>query len=310
MTNRLAGKVAIVTGSGRGIGRSMSILMAKEGAKVIVVDPGVSLSGDEDQSRPADDVVAEIKSFGGIAVPCYELVGSFESAEKIVAIALENFDTVDILATCHGILRDRMIYNMSEDEWDAVIHVHLKGTFSLIRSTSKIMRKNKYGRIIAITSTSGLYGNAGQANYGAAKDGIAGLVRVAAKDLGRSDICVNAIAPSADTRMTEGITEEAKQKMKAMGLGTPDVLFGDGPLEMPRPPEAVAPLAVWLASDESAYVNGQVFYSFGGVISVMGHPKPVRIMEKQGRWEVEELIALFPTIIGFDLQNPAPTKST
>ena len=177
------------------------MLMAQEGAKVVVVDPGSELDGSGGSVAIADSVVDEIRANGGEAVACYESVATMEGGEAIVQSAIDNFGKLDIVVTCAGILRDRMIFNMTEEEWDAVIQVHLKGTFSVVKYASILFRQQRSGRIITFSSTSGLIGNSGQANYGAAKDGIAGLTRVAARDLGRYGVTANSIAPSARTRM-------------------------------------------------------------------------------------------------------------
>ncbi|MEX1252991.1 MAG: SDR family NAD(P)-dependent oxidoreductase, partial [Dehalococcoidia bacterium] len=198
----LEGKVAVITGSGRGIGRGMALLFAQEGAKVVVVDPGVNVDGSGTDAGPADQVVNEIRSAGGEAAPCYESVTTVEGGEKIVQTALDAFGRLDILVNNAGILRDRMIFNMSEEEWDAVIAVHLKGHFCCTKPASIVFRQQRFGRLINFASVSGLVGIAGQANYGAAKSGIAGFTRVVARDLGRYGVTCNAISPGAATRMT------------------------------------------------------------------------------------------------------------
>ena len=200
MANLLNDKVAIVTGAGRGIGRGVAHLMAAEGAKVVVCDLGVNVDGSGADLSIADAVVSEIREAGGEAVACTENVATMDGGEKIVQTALDNFGKLDIVVTVAGILRDRMVFNMSEQEWDDVIAVHLKGTFSVVRNAAVLFRQQRSGRIITFSSTSGLYGNSGQANYGAAKDGIAGFTRVAARDLGRYGVTANSISPSAQTR--------------------------------------------------------------------------------------------------------------
>jgi NAD(P)-dependent dehydrogenase (short-subunit alcohol dehydrogenase family) len=214
----LEGKVAVVTGSGRGIGRGVAMLMAAEGAKVVVNDPGVAVDGTGHDNGPAAEVVAEIKAKGGTAVPNFDTVATLEGGENIIKTALDNFGRIDILVNVAGILRDRMIFNMPKEDWDAVIAVHLKGHFNTIKPASILMRQQRWGRIINFSSTSGLTGNAGQANYGAAKAGIAGLTRVVARDLGRYGVTCNAIAPGAATRMTATVPQAARDLRARAGI--------------------------------------------------------------------------------------------
>ena len=296
----LKDKVAIVTGSGRGIGRGIAKLMASEGAKVVVVDPGAELDGSGGTFAIADSVVEEIKAEGGDAVACYQSVSSMEGGEAIVQQAIDSYGKLDIVVTCAGILRDRMVFNMTEAEWDAVIAVHLKGTFTVVKHASILFRQQRSGRIITFTSTSGLIGNSGQSNYGAAKDGIAGLTRVVARDLGRYGVTANSIAPSARTRMIGAVPTTARQLRAAQGIAGAGggALVGDG--------DDIAPFVTWLASEESAHVNGQVFYVTNGLVSLLNQPEPVRTINKPGRWTVDELIKVFPITLGIDLYNPAP----
>jgi NAD(P)-dependent dehydrogenase (short-subunit alcohol dehydrogenase family) len=300
MADRLNGKVAVVTGGGRGIGRAIATLLASEGAAVVVNDLGTTVDGQgADASAAAAEVALAIRSAGGRAVANGDDVGDFQAAENIIETAVREFGRIDVLVNNAGILRDRMIFNLSEAEWDAVVRVHLKGAFNCSRHASRRMREQRSGRIISMSSTSGLYGNAGQANYGAAKDGIAGLTRVISRDLGRYGITVNAIAPGAATRMTATVTEAARQK-RAQKPGA------DAP-RLPPPrfePEDVAPFAVYLASDAAAGINGQIFAVMGGVISLINYPAPLRTITKPGRWTPEEIAALFPSTLGMDLFNP------
>ena len=218
MVDSLVDKVAIVTGSGRGIGRGIALEMASEGAKVVVVDPGVNVDGSGQDHSVAAQVCDEIRAAGGEAVPCMESVTSMEGGERIIQTAVDNFGKLDIVVTCAGILRDRMIFNMTEQEWDDVIAVHLKGTFTVVKHACILFRQQRSGRIITFSSESGLVGNSGQANYGAAKSGIAGFTKVVAKDMGRYGVTANAIAPRANTRMIGDIPDSAAEIRARSGV--------------------------------------------------------------------------------------------
>ena len=222
MADILTDKVAIVTGSGRGVGRGVARLMAQEGAQVVVVDPGVNVDGSGYDQSIAEQVVAEIRQEGGQAVACMESVATMEGGEKIVQTAIDNFGKLDIVVTCAGILRDRMIFNMTEQEWDDVIAVHLKGTFSVVKNACILFRQQRSGRIITFSSQSGLQGNSGQANYGAAKSGIAGFTKVVARDMGRYGVTANSIAPRATTRMIGAIPDSAAEIRARGGVQTLD----------------------------------------------------------------------------------------
>jgi len=300
MAEFLKDKVAVVTGAGRGIGRGVAKLMAAEGAQVVVVDPGVNVDGSGFDQSVAQQVVAEIREEGGTAVACTESVTSMVGGERIVQTAMDHFGKLDIVVTCAGILRDRMVFNMSEQEWDDVIAVHLKGTFTVVKHACILFRQQRSGRVITFTSTSGLYGNSGQANYGAAKDGIAGFTRVVARDMGRYGVTANSISPSAATRMTVSVPEEARTLRAARGIA------GAGMPSIRGEPEDVAPFTVWLASDEAAHVNGHVFHVTDGLVSLMNEPTPVKSIRKDGRWTVEDLVRVFPHTLGLELHNPAP----
>ena len=204
-----------------------------------------------------------------------------------------------------GILRDRMLFNMTEEEWDAVIAVHLKGTFTVCKAASILFRQQRSGRIITFSSTSGLYGNSGQANYGAAKDGIAGFTRAVARDLGRYGVTVNSISPGADSRMTQTVPQSARDIRAASGMQGAAAVT---PLQLNRDPEDVAPMVAWLVSDEADNVNGHVFHCQGGQISLMNNPSEERTLRKNGRWSVEEIDAMFSGTLGMDMVNPSPPQ--
>jgi len=305
MGQRLKGKVAIVTGSGRGIGRGMAMLMAAEGAAVVVNDLGGNVDGSGATSSAADEVVQEIRAAGGSAVANYDSVSDFETAGNIVRTAVKEFGRLDVLVNNAGILRDRMVFNLSEDDWDAVIAVHLTGTFNCTRHASALMREQHGGRIISMSSTSGLYGNSGQANYGAAKDGIAGFTRVVARDLGRYGVTANAIAPAAATRMTATVSDQTRQIRSERGTALPT---GASLSIAKLDPDDVAPFAAYLASDAARDINGQTFLVMGGIVALLNQPAPARTITKIGRWTPEEIAALFPRTLGMDLVNPAPPQ--
>jgi NAD(P)-dependent dehydrogenase (short-subunit alcohol dehydrogenase family) len=301
MARNLEGKVAVVTGAGRGIGRAVAELMAACGAAVVVNDLGCAVDGAGGETKAADEVVAAIRGSGGRATASYDSVADFAAAERLIQTAVREYGRLDVLVNVAGILRDRMIFNMSEEEWDAVLAVHLKGTWSCTRHAARVMREQKTGRIISFSSTSGLYGNPGQANYGAAKDGIAGLTRVVARELGKYGITVNAIAPVAQTRMTEGVPAASRQKRLDRGIAVPTrALFGE--------PEDVAPIVAYLATDAAADVNGQTFLVNGGMIARLSDPTPTRTIQKRERWTPQEIALLFPRTLGMDLLNPAPAQ--
>jgi NAD(P)-dependent dehydrogenase (short-subunit alcohol dehydrogenase family) len=250
-------------------------------------------------------VVSEIIAAGGSAVANYESVASMEGGENIVQTAIDSFGRLDIVVTPAGILRDRMIFNMTEAEWDPVIAVHLKGTFTVVRHACILFRQQRSGCVITFTAGAGLNGNSGQANYGAAKDGIAGFTRAVARDMGRYGVRVNAISPGASSRMTATVPESAREIRVRSGIQTASAARS---IELTRMPEDIAPFITWLASDRAAGVNGHIFHVTGGQVSLMNNPEAVRTMYKQGRWTVDEIAAVFPRAVGIDLVNPAPPQ--
>jgi NAD(P)-dependent dehydrogenase (short-subunit alcohol dehydrogenase family) len=306
MAGRLEGKVAIVTGAGRGIGRGEALLLAQEGCRVVVNDLGGGPGGEGADRSPADDVVAEIKSAGGEAVANYDSVAEMAAGERMVKQALDTFGRLDILINNAGILRDRMVFNMSEEEWDIVVAVHLKGHFSVTKPAALVFRQQRSGRIVNTSSGSGL-GNMGQANYAAAKEGIVGLTRTIALDLGRYGVTVNAIRPIAGTRLT--LTPELRAAMERARAAR-GAQGGDLSLEAAaaRTPEMIAPLVVWLCTDAAANVNGRDFMVGGNEVSLMSLPERQRSIYRDGGWDLDSLDRVFPQTLGAGLRNPMPPQ--
>lgn len=291
---KLDGKVAAVTGGGRGIGRGVARALAAQGAAVVVNDLGVSLAGQKETVSPADDVVKEIVAAGGRAVSNHLDIASVAGGEGLVNQAIKEFGQLDILVNVAGILRDRMIFNMSEQEWDDVIRVHLKGHYCTIRPASAHMRERKAGRIINFSSNSAL-GSSGQPNYAAAKAGILGLTYSSAVSLQKYGITVNAIMPGAATRMTDSIP--AGRMPGVSGLAVSESAEGT-----PRDPANVAPIVVYLASDQAAEVTGQCFGASGYRITRYSHVKTERVIFSDGPWDIDKLFEIFKSTLGQGLE--------
>jgi NAD(P)-dependent dehydrogenase (short-subunit alcohol dehydrogenase family) len=291
------GRVVVVTGAGRGLGRSHALAFAAEGAKVVVNDLGAELDGSGGSSGPAGEVVDEIRAAGGEAVADGADVADWEQARALVAQAVDTFGRLDVLVNNAGFLRDRMLANLSEDEWDAVMRVHLKGHFAPTRHAIEHWRARSKagddvdGRIINTSSGAGLMGAVGQGNYSAAKAGIAALTLVEATELGRYGVTANAIAPAARTRMTE---EVFATTMAAPGEGEFDAMA----------PENVSPLVVWLGSTESTAVTGRVFEVEGGKISVADGWQHGPEVDKGARWDPGAIGSVVESLLA---QAPAPT---
>lgn len=314
MANLLEGKVIAMTGAGRGIGRECALLAASEGARVVVNDPGVNPDGTGTDNGPAAQVVEEIKKAGGEAVANFADVSTMEGGESVIKTALDTWGKLDGLINLAAILRDRMIFNLTEEEWDDVIRVDLKGHFTTIKPASVLMRQQRYGRIVNYSSVSGLNGNSGQANYGAAKAGVAGLTRVAARDLGRYGVTVNCIAPGAATRLTATVPSSAREMRAragiagAQGPATPAAAPAATPAADPmRGPDMVAPMTIYLLLDEAWNINGRIFQVAGGHVGLLQdmYP-PYRNIFKNGKWTLDELRQIVPAQLMSGVVNPAP----
>jgi NAD(P)-dependent dehydrogenase (short-subunit alcohol dehydrogenase family) len=279
MPNIVAGKVAIVTGAGRGIGRGIALLLAQEGARVVVCDIGASLGGAGTDIGPAQAVVDEIKKAGGAAIASTLSISEPANAEKIVAAALEHFGRVDVLVNNAGILRDRIFHRMSWSDWSDIIDVHLHGSFAMSRACATHFREQNSGSFVHMTSTSGLVGNFGQANYMAAKMAIVGLSRGIALDMARFNVRSNCIAPFAWTRMIDSIPAETEQE-KARVARIREMT-----------PEKIAPLTVYLASDRAEGITGQIFSVRNNEIYLFNQNRPIRTLHRSDGWTPEKLDA-------------------
>lgn len=278
----LDGKIAIVTGAGRGIGREHALALAGAGAKVVVNDLGGSAAGEGQDSAPAQQVADEIKERGGEATANFDNVADFQGAENLIKQAVGEFGRLDVLVNNAGIIRDRMLVNLSEEEWDSVINVHLKGHYAPTRHAAAYWRQESKagnpvsGRVINTSSPSGVFGNVGQTNYGAAKAGIAAFTIIAALELGRYGVTVNCLAPNARTRLTE----------QTFG----DIPVPEGGFDA-MDPSNISPIIVGLASEEAASITGQCFFVYGGVVNVL-KPWDIGIsLTKDSRWEPEEFVS-------------------
>ena len=309
MGNRLEGRVVIVTGSGRGIGAEVAKWMAADGASVVINDIGTLLDGTGGSDAPAEITAQAIRDAGGTAVVSFDSVAEYESAGRVVQTAIDNFGRVD--AVCHvaGILRDRMVFNMTEAEWDSVLRVHLYGAFNMVRNCVPHMIRQKYGRIVLFSSGSGL-GASGQANYAAAKEGMVGFARSLAKDLAPHGITVNAVYPGGATRMTESIPEsttQLRQQQRTQAQPDSDEPPVQGPSDAMNPANN-APKTVYLCSEAAGNITGQVIGVSGWQATLFSPRHVIRSIHKSGRWTLDELDRLVPISLGADLPNPVPVQ--
>jgi NAD(P)-dependent dehydrogenase (short-subunit alcohol dehydrogenase family) len=294
MSERLKGKVAVVTGAGRGIGRAEALALAAAGAKVVVNDVGSELDGIGTSNFPADKVVQEINLSGGEAVADYNSVAVAEGGENIIQTAIDNYGRIDILVNNAGILRNRMIYNMDNEEWDSVLKVHLYGHFYCTRAACSYFKKQQSGCIVNTSSSAGL-GVAGEVNYSAAKEGIVGFTRNVARDMSKYGVTCNAIRPAAQTRMISPQIKAALTNMHDQNIKDTVISFES------LIPEKVAPFVVFLATDVAKAITGCTFSVYGGTIGIYSEPVIKSSIYKDGIWTLDELVQLIPELLTNDV---------
>jgi NAD(P)-dependent dehydrogenase (short-subunit alcohol dehydrogenase family) len=290
----LAGKVALVTGGGRGIGRGIALSLARCGARVVVNDIGASLGGDGRDGEPAEQTLAEIRRIGGEGAINAGSVAKFDDGAAMVQQAVSQFGRLDIVVHAAGVLRDRMIFNMSEEEWDVVVAVHLKGFFNVLRPATALMRAQKGGRIIALASGSA-YGEPGQPNYTAAKAGIIGLSYSTANAMAKYGVTSNVVLPTGTTRMIDS-KPESRAVFERTGKWPSELAKGTA-----RDPDNVASLVSFLASDRAAQVNGQVFHSYGFGYTLVDQPRTLARLDAATAWSPEELADAFEAVMAKDV---------
>ena len=304
MGDRLAGKVAVVTGAGRGIGRGVARLLAEEGASVVVNDLGTEVDGTGSSHVPADRVVEEIRASGGQAAASYDDVATMDGAENAIKTAVDSFGQLDVLVNSVGCIRDRMIYQMTSEEWDIAIRNNLKAMFAPSKFAAILFRQQRSGRVVNMVSDAGL-GDIGRSNYAAASEGAIGLTRTVARDLGRYGVTCNGISPLVETRLFPGTVDE--YRVVDWPLPTPDQRAGIGPSPAvsewdgagsPDDPDNVAPLAVYLSTYASPNINGYVFGVRRGGIFLYSNPEVERSIDKWGTFTMDEMDVLVPKMIG------------
>ena len=297
MAGKLEGKTAVITGAGRGIGREVALLYAAQGANVVVNDLGVNVDGDGEDNSPAAQTVADIQAAGGNASVNYADVADMDQAEDLVRQALNEYGQLDILVNVAGILRDRMVFNMTEQEWDAVVRVHMKGTFATTRFASIHWRQRREGgRLINFTSGSGLFGAPGQPNYAAAKMGIWGFTLSCANALGRYGVTANSIGPGAATRMTDTVPTDRR---RSAANSTDDISGTE------RDPANVAVPLVYLGSDDSQHITGRCFGISGYKVTLYNTIEPLIVLQGNKMWTVDEMAEAIPTHFASALPKPA-----
>ena len=307
MTNRLKGKSAVITGGAGGIGQAMCLAFAAEGANVVVNDVGAARDGTGADRTPAEKVAAEIRARGGNAIANSDSVVDFAAAERLIKTCIAEFGRIDVLVNCHGNLRDRMVWNMTEEDWDLVTNINLKGTFNTCRHAAVFMRGQKFGRIINAASDA-WRGTVGHVNYGAAKGGVISLTRAIAREMWRYHVTANCFVPIAATRMS--VNEEVRagiDKRLAAGLIT-RALYDS--MMNPPGPEHIPPIAVYLATEEGGSINGQVFHIEKGRLGIYSQETEVRQIFNTGEvWELGRLVQDIPRTLLQGYINPAPPEN-
>jgi 3-oxoacyl-[acyl-carrier protein] reductase len=305
MAEMLKGRVAIVTGSGRGLGRAYAMAMAQEGAKIVVNDLGCANTGIGKSPVFADQVADEIKKAGGIAVANYDTVATPEGAASIIKTAIDNFGRIDILVNNAGIFRENLIFNMTDEDFDLMINTHLYGSFYCTRNAIRYMMQQRYGRIINISSVAGFGSMAGFTNYSAAKEGVAALTRTVSRDLVNFGITCNAIRPSANTRLGADFMEGMKNLESVIGDSLSNNVFMTTP---PGSPEDVAPLVVFLASEQANNISSRIFHVFGNYIAIFDDPpqKARTLVKDQGGFTIDEIAKFLPLTLVKDVKLPLP----